>query len=94
MCYTIRKGIKDLSRRFPVKGTHGEMVVSTFTNSELFSEIIKGIKAVRSIKFFIVFPMRSFDLAVMARSTNTNQLVPDTKLAERLFKKCFSVGSM
>ena len=69
------------------------MVVSAFTNSELFSEVIKGIKAVRSIEFFIIFPMRSFDLAVMARSANTNQLVSDVKLAERLFKKCFSVGS-
>ena len=69
------------------------MVVSAFTDGELLFEIIKGIETVRSIEFLIVFSMRSLDLAVVSRRENTDQFVPDAKLAQRLFKERFPVGA-
>ena len=89
----IRERGKDLRRGAPVEGAHGKVVVSAFPDSELLFEIIKGIKTVRSIEFFIVFSMRSLNFTVVARGTNANQLVPDAKLTERLFKERFSVGA-
>ena len=77
----------------PVKWTHRKMVVSTFTDSELFFEIVEGIEAVRSIEFFVVLSMRTLDLAIVTRRANTNQLVPDAKLTKRFFKKRFSISA-
>ena len=88
-----RESGKGLRGRAPVEGTHGEMVVSAFTDSELLFEVIKGIETVRSIELLIVFSVRPLDLAVVPRGKNSNELVPDAKLAQRLFKKRFSVGA-
>ena len=89
----IRESGKGLSRRAPVEGTHGEMVVSAFTDGELLFEVIKGIETVRSIELLVVLSVRSFHLAIVPWRVNSDQLVPDPKLAQRLFKKRFSAGA-
>ena len=71
---------KGLSGRAPVEGTHGEMVVSAFADSELLFEVIKGIKAVRSIELLVVLSVRPFYLAIVPRGKNANEFVPDAKL--------------
>ena len=88
-----RESGKSLRGRAPIEGPHGEMVVSALTDRELLFEIIKGIETVRSIELFVVFSVRPLDLAVVPRGKNSNEFVPDAKLAQRLFKKRFSVGS-
>ena len=65
----------------PVKWTHRKMVVSTFTDSELFFEIVEGIEAVRSIEFFVVLSVRSFHLAIVPRRIRANEFVTNAKLS-------------
>ena len=69
---------KDLSRRVPIQGTHGEMVVRFFSDSELLFEIIERIETMRSIEFLVIFSVRTLNLAVVPWSTDTDQLVLDS----------------
>ena len=41
------------------------MVVCAFANSQLIFKILKRIKTMRSIKFFIVFSVAALDLSIM-----------------------------
>ena len=42
----IGKRGKDLLGRFPVEGSHGEMIVGTLPDSQLFLEVLEGIELV------------------------------------------------
>ena len=72
---------KGLNGRAPVEGTHGKMIVSAFTDSELLFEIIKGIEAVRGIEFFVVLAVRSLHLAIVPRRIRANEFVTNAKLS-------------
>ena len=61
----IRESEKNLFRRTPVKRSHRKIIVLTLANSKLFSEIIKGIELMRSIKIFVIFSVTAFYLTVM-----------------------------
>ena len=71
----IRESEKNLFRRTPVKRSHRKIIVLTLANSQLFSEIIKGIELMRSIKFFIIFSVTTFNLTIMSGCSWSNQLV-------------------
>ena len=75
----------------PVEGTHGEMVVGTFSDSKLLFEIFKGIESVRRIELLVIFAVRALNLAVVPRCTDADQLVANSELSQCLFKKRFSV---
>ena len=62
----IRKREKELFRRAPIERRHGEIVVLTLTNSQLFFEVVKGIEFMISVKLLVVFSVATFHLSVMA----------------------------
>ena len=80
----IRKG---LFWRAPVERSHGEMIIGSFTNSQLFLEVLERVETVRSIEFFIILAVAAFNLAVMSGRVRSDQLVPNTKLCQ-LSLKC------
>ena len=72
------------SLSFPAERSHGEMVVCSFTNSELFFEILERVETVRSVEFFAVLSVASLNFPVVSWCIRLNQLVPNPKLC-----KCF-----
>ena len=78
----IRESEKNLFRRTPVKRSHRKIIVLTLANSQLFSEIIKGIELMRSIKFFIIFSVTTFNLTIMTWSKRTDEFMSDPQLLE------------
>lgn len=71
----IRERKKEVFRREPVKRAHGEIVVLTLTKSKLPFEVIKGIKFMGSIKFFVVLSVTAFHFSIVSWSEWTNQLM-------------------
>ena len=53
-------------------------------DSELFCEVIQGVKAVAGVKAFLVLPVAALHLAVVAGRVGTDELVADTQ-----FPGCF-----
>ena len=49
-----------------MKGPHREVVGATVVDSELFCEVIQ-VKTVTGIKAFLMLPMTTFFLAIVAR---------------------------
>ena len=64
ICYKEEKRDKASKGGEPVERTHGEIVVSPFTDSKLGFEIIKAIETVRSIEFFVIFTVAALHFAV------------------------------
>lgn len=50
-------------------------------------KICERIKAVRSVEFFVVFTVATFNFTVVPRSVRTNQLVPDAELLQSFLKE-------
>ena len=76
----IRKSSSDLFRRLPVEGSHREMIVGTFPDSQLLLKILERVKVMSGIEFFVVFSVASLHLAVVPWSIRLNEFVADTKL--------------
>ena len=74
----------ELKRRKPTKGPHREVVGAAVVDSELFCEVIQGVKAVAGVKAFLVLPVAALHLAVVAGRVGTDELVADTQ-----FPGCF-----
>lgn len=55
------------------------MIIGTLSDSKLLLEILKEVKLVRSIKFFIILSAAALDLAVVSGGVRTDQLVSDAK---------------
>jgi hypothetical protein len=70
----------------PVKGTHGEIIISTLADSQLFLEIIKGIERMGGIEFLVVLSVATLNLAIMARSKGTDEFMTDPKALQRRLK--------
>ena len=77
---------KNVFRREPVERAHGEVVVLSVPNGELLLEVLKGIKLMRSIEVFVIFPVAALDLAVMPGSVGFNEFVANTEFPQRSFK--------
>ena len=71
----------------PAEWSHGKIVVLALSDSELFLKVRKVIEFMTSIKFFIVFSMTAFHLAVMPGCKGTDQLMPDAELIQGTFKQ-------
>ena len=56
-------------------------------NSKLCFEIIERIELVRRVEVFIIFPVRTLDLAVVSGRVRFDQLVPDATLFEASLKQ-------
>ena len=63
------------------------MIVLSAVNSKLVFEIGKGIEFMRSIEIFVIFAVRTLDLAIMPRCKRLNELVPDAELFQLLLKQ-------
>ena len=74
----------ELNRRKPVKRSQGEVVGAAVTDSELFSEVVQGIKAMAEVKAFLVLPVAALHLTVVARGMGTDKFVADSQ-----FNSCF-----
>lgn len=83
----IRESEKHLFRRAPVKRTHREIAVYTLANDQLFHEILKRIKLMRSIKILVVLAVTAFNFTVVSGSKGVDFLVLDAKLSQSLFKQ-------
>lgn len=71
----------------PVKRTHRKVIVISVMNSKLLFKIIKRIKPMKSIEIFIIFSVRTLNLAIMTRSIRRNELMLNTIFFKRVFKK-------
>ena len=56
------------------------MIVGTFSYRQLLLKVIEGKEPVRSIEFFIVFPVAALDFPTVPRGVWFDQLVSDPKL--------------
>ena len=63
------------------------MIVLSAVNSKLLFEIKKRIKFMRSIEVFVIFSVRTFYLAIMARSKRLDELVPDAESVQLTLKQ-------
>lgn len=63
------------------------MIIGTFSDRQLLLKVIEGKEAVRSIEFFIVFPVAALDFPVVSRGVWLDQLVSDSKLRQSLLKE-------
>lgn len=68
-----------------MKGPHREVVGATVVDSELFCEVIQ-VKTVTGIKAFLILPMTTFYLAIVARYVGTNELVANAQFGSSDFK--------
>ena len=55
---------------------------------KLLCEVIQGIKAVAGVKAFLVLPVATFHLSVVAGRIGTNELVADSQFGGGNFKQC------
>ena len=60
-----------------MKGTHRKLVAVSLVGSELSTKVGEGVKRVLVVETFLVFPVATFDFAVMAGRVRTDQLVAD-----------------
>ena len=56
-------------------------------DSELFGEVIKGVKAVAGVKTLLVLPVAALHLAVVAWRVGADQFVANTQLSGGYFKE-------
>ena len=56
------------------------MIVGTFSDRQLLLKVIEGKEPVRSIEFFIIFPVAALDFPIVPRGVWFDQLVSDPKL--------------
>ena len=77
---------KDIVRRLPVERTHGEIITLPLTYGDLFRKIVKRTETVRSIEFFVIFPVTAFNFAVMSWCERSDLFVLDPP---QLFKRFF-----
>lgn len=56
------------------------MIIGTFSDRQLLLKVIEGKEPVRSIEFFIVFPMAALDFPIVPRGVWFDQFVSDPKL--------------
>jgi hypothetical protein len=70
----------------PVKGTHGEIIISTLADGQLFLEIIKGIERMGGIEFLVILPVAALNLSIMTRSKGTDEFMTDPKALQRRLK--------
>ena len=86
----------ELCRRKPTKRSHRKVVGTTIVDRKLLSEVLKRIEGVTGIEPLLVFAVAAFNLAIMARSVGTDELVTDTQLSGGILKQCgnlsFTVG--
>ena len=87
MCYRLGKANKTCFGERQARGRIGEIVVSPFSDSKLGFEILKAIKAMGGIEFFIVLAVTAFDLAVMPGCIRPDQFVPNPQTLKLSFKK-------
>ena len=70
----------EFARRKPAKGPHREVVGATVMDSELFGEVIQGVKAAAGIEALLILAVTTLHFTVVARRVGTDELVPDTQL--------------
>lgn len=63
------------------------MIIRTFSDRQLLLKVIEGKEAVRSIEFFIVFPVAALDFPIVPRGVRFDQLMSDSKLRQSLLKE-------
>ena len=89
MCYMVGGKVKEGSiRREPIKRTDGKVVVVAVVKYKLSFEIGERIEFFNGVKVFIVLAVRTLNLAVMAWSEGTDQLVAYPTLIEVNLKQC------
>ena len=94
MCYRLREANKTCLGERQRERTHGEIVVSPFTDSKLGFEIIKAIETVRSIEFFVIFTVAALHFAIVTWGVWTDELVTDTKLFQFQLKERGFIGAL
>ena len=71
---------RELARRKPVKGPHGEVVGATVVDGKLLSKVVERKEGMAEIKAFLVFTVAAFHLAVVARCMSLCR-IPDLAAA-------------
>ena len=89
ICYTVpEKIIQSIPRGFPTQRSHGESVVFTAVDLELFLEILKRIKGMIGIEILVILTMRTFDFTVMPWRERTYLLMTDPISGQPFLKHC------
>ena len=110
MSYRLWERKEDSFGGLPVERPHGEVVILSLSDSQLFLKILKGIEGmavmvvsrvmrkiiegVAGIEFFIVLSMTALHFPVVSGGVGLNELMPDAELLQGGFKERFLFGSL
>ena len=94
MSYRLWGRKEDSFGGHPIEWPHGEVVILTLSDSQLFLKILKGIEGVAGIEFFIVLSMTALHFPVVSGSVGLNELMPDAELLQGGLKERFLFGSL
>lgn len=83
---------RELIRRKPVEGPHGEIVGMAVVDSKLFVKVTQGEKSVARIESFLVFPVAALYFAVVPGCIRTDQLMPDFQALGSCFKESGNIS--
>ena len=83
----IWKRKKNVFWGHPVEWSHGEIVVLTLSDSELFLKVRKVVEFMAGIEFFIILPMAAFYLSVVPGCKGADQLMADAELCQGSFEQ-------
>ena len=78
---------RELCRRKPVEGPHGEIVGTTVVDDKLFGKVTQGEESMGRIESFLVLPVAALYLAVVPGCVRTDQLMSDLQVLGSCFKE-------
>ena len=76
----------ELKRRKPAKRPHGKVVRAAVMDSKLLGKVIERVKAVARVKTFLILPVATLHLTIVARCVGADELVSDSQFSGRNFK--------
>ena len=81
----------ELIRRKPVERPHGEIVGAAVMNSELPGKVVERVKTVTGIETFLILPVTSLHLVVVAGRVGADEFVPYAQFRSSGFKESWQI---
>ena len=76
----------ELRGRKPGQWPHGKVIGTTVMDGKLLCKVVQGVKVMTRIKAFLILPVATLHLTIVARSIGTNELVSDCQFSGGNFK--------
>ena len=76
----------ELKRRKPTQRPHGKVVRAAVMDSKLLGKVIERVKAVAGVKTFLILPVATLHLTIVARCVGADELVSDAQFGSSDFK--------